>query len=123
MNFRDFAIETMLATWGNPNAPASQANGFTGSEHTSQPVTELAAPGASEYPVTCDEKCYDLASAFLEDHSHLFSHNNTEVLGGVIQKAIDEWIADANDNYDPTPYCSYHGSKKNCDCDPIADNE
>lgn len=26
-------------------------------------------------------------------------------------------------DYDPTPYCSYHGSKKNCDCGPIAENE
>jgi hypothetical protein len=53
------------------------------------------------YPVTCDEKCYDLASAFLEDHPGLHGHDEANELGGVIQKAIDEWIADAKDNLTP----------------------
>jgi hypothetical protein len=49
--FRDFATETLYAVWGNPNAPA-----LSGSEHTSQPATELAASDASELPKrgTCD---------------------------------------------------------------------
>lgn len=40
-----------------------------------------------------------------------------------VLQAVDEEIQDRDDNYDPTPYCSYHGSKKNCDCPPIAANE
>ena len=54
-----------------------------------------------KYPVTCDEGCYELASRFLEDHPGLFSHHNSNVLGGVIQKAIDGWIEDAKANYTP----------------------
>lgn len=54
-----------------------------------------------EYPVTCDEKCYDLASVFLEDHPELHSHETANHLGGVIQKAIDGWIEDAKANHTP----------------------
>jgi hypothetical protein len=51
MNFRDFAIETMLTVWGNPNASAQAV-----ADHTSQPATESVATGASELPKrsTCD---------------------------------------------------------------------
>lgn len=41
--FALFCADTFLPTFGNSNAPTQQ-----GSEHTSQPVTELAASGASE---------------------------------------------------------------------------
>lgn len=54
-----------------------------------------------KYKVTCDEKCYELASFFLEDHQGLRSHDHANQLGGVIQKAIDEWIADAVANHTP----------------------
>lgn len=47
--FRDFATDTVYAVWGNPNAPA-----LSGSEHTSQPATELAASDASELRSSCD---------------------------------------------------------------------
>lgn len=41
--FRDFAVETVYAVWGDPNASAQAVAG-----HTSQPATEPAATGASE---------------------------------------------------------------------------
>lgn len=55
------------------------------------------------YRVTCDEHCYDLASWWLEDDVYrgLFNHDNCNELGGVIQKAIDEWVADKKANYTP----------------------
>lgn len=55
----------------------------------------------TEYRVTCDPQCYELASAFLEDHPGFFTHRNADELGGVIQKAIDGWIADAKANHTP----------------------
>lgn len=58
-----------------------------------------------EHPVTCDERCYDLASWLLEAEpieQCLFSHANANELGGVLEKAAKEWIANAMNNYDPT---------------------
>lgn len=75
---------------------------------------------------TIDEKCYELASWWLEDASyrHLSSDDNAQALGSVIQRAIDDWIDDANENYDGAPYCNAgHKSAASCDCGPIADNE
>lgn len=54
----------------------------------------------TKYQVTYDVKCYDLASAFLEDETGLFNHKNSNELAGVIQSAIEDWIKAARDNYD-----------------------
>ena len=102
MNFRDFAIETMLATWGNPKAT----------------TTEL--PMAKTY----DSKSYELAEHFLQDETGLWTDENTDALAKVIQQAVEDEVERMRDNYDPTPYCSYgHKSAATCDCGPIADNE
>jgi hypothetical protein len=49
---------------------------------------------------TYDEKCYDLAASFLEDEPHLFTEQNNVALAAAIQSAIEDWIANARDNYD-----------------------
>lgn len=73
---------------------------------------------------TYDLACLDLAEGFLSDHPYLYTTANSEALAKVIQGAIDEWIESAEDNYDPTSYCSYgHKTKASCDCGPIASNE
>lgn len=73
---------------------------------------------------TYDTACYDLAAHFLEDHPHLNDSDRNHDLAAALQKLVDEFIADANANYDGAPYCSYgHKTKESCDCGPIADNE
>jgi hypothetical protein len=48
-----------------------------------------------------DPKCFDLADAFLEDHSHLWTKHRTDELAQIIQRAIDNYIAAEQDNYEP----------------------
>lgn len=49
---------------------------------------------------TYDEKVYDLASLFLEDAPDLFTMHHNHHLACAIQTAIEEYIADAQRNYD-----------------------
>ena len=44
--------------------------------------------------------CYDLAAEFLEDEPHLFNETNNVALAKAIQKAIEDWLKNARDNYD-----------------------
>ncbi len=48
-----------------------------------------------------DEKCEELADYFLEKTEHLFTQHHTHHLALAIQKAVDEYITQANDNYEP----------------------
>ncbi len=49
---------------------------------------------------TYDEKCYDLAAAFLEDEPGLFTEKNNVELAAAIQECIETWLTNARDNYD-----------------------
>ena len=51
--------------------------------------------------MTYDSKCYDLAAAVLEDELGLFTEKNNVALAREIQEAIEAWIMDARDNYEP----------------------
>jgi len=50
-----------------------------------------------------DEKCYELAEAFLSDTdtSRFNSEANCDKLAQAIQTAIEDFIATAKDNYEP----------------------
>jgi hypothetical protein len=48
-----------------------------------------------------DRKCWDLASSFLGDHPHLETVDRIDALARHIQTQIDNWIASANENYEP----------------------
>lgn len=48
-----------------------------------------------------DPKCFDLAGVFLEDHPHLSNARRVGELAQVIQRAIDDYIAYEQDNYEP----------------------
>lgn len=48
-----------------------------------------------------DPKCFDLAEIVLQDHSHLWDDRRTNELAQIIQRAIDEYIAAEQDNYEP----------------------
>lgn len=50
---------------------------------------------------TYDEKCYDLASVFLEDEPELFTMHHNHLLACAIQTAIEEYIEDAKRAYEP----------------------
>lgn len=42
---------------------------------------------------TYDSKCFDLAVLFLQDEPPLDTPGNRKMLGGVIQLAIEDWLA------------------------------
>lgn len=48
-----------------------------------------------------DTKCYDLAEAFLEDHSHLNTEANRHTLAQLIQTTIEDEISYMGRNYEP----------------------
>lgn len=48
-----------------------------------------------------DQKCFDLAEAFLEDQPHLATAKRTDELAQYIQNAIESFIEVENDNYEP----------------------
>jgi hypothetical protein len=50
-----------------------------------------------------DEKCYELAEAFLDDPDtqHINTESNREKLAQDIQDAIEQFIMTAKDNYEP----------------------
>ena len=52
---------------------------------------------------TYDEKCWDLANAFLDDEPHLQTADNFNELASLIQSTIEDFIADKNRNYDGAP--------------------
>lgn len=49
------------------------------------------------YPVTCRARYYEAASKILEDELNLFTHDNCNELGAL----IEQWIADAHENWEP----------------------
>lgn len=51
----------------------------------------------SLYPVTCRARYYDAASRILEDEPNLFTHDNADELGHVIEK----WIEETRENWEP----------------------
>lgn len=48
-----------------------------------------------------DPKCYDLASIFLGDEPHLLTEKRCSALAQIIQTAIEDFIREENDNYEP----------------------
>jgi hypothetical protein len=50
-----------------------------------------------------DQKCWDLASAFLDDHQHIHTTDNFNELADENQRTIDDFIADKLNNYDGAP--------------------
>lgn len=52
---------------------------------------------------TFDSRCYDLAETFLSDVGalHLHSEARCNALAAEIQHVIEDFIADANRNYEP----------------------
>lgn len=50
---------------------------------------------------TYDTKCYDLASAFLEDEPGLFTEAKNDELAALIQRTIEDQISFWRSNYEP----------------------
>jgi hypothetical protein len=59
--------------------------------------TQCLTVQSAEYPVTCRARYYDAASRILEDEPRLFTHDNVDELGHVIQK----WIEETRNNWEP----------------------
>lgn len=60
------------------------------------PAPVLQEP-AFPAPLACEDRYYEAASKILEDDDQLFSHANCNELGALIQ----QWIADARENWEP----------------------
>lgn len=58
---------------------------------------------------TFDSKCYDLASEFLEGEPGLFTDARCNELAALIQQTIEDFIADANRNYEPPDPPGFEG--------------
>lgn len=50
-----------------------------------------------------DQKCWDIANAFLDDEPHLHTTDNFNELASLVQTTIEDFIADKNRNYDGAP--------------------
>lgn len=94
--FRDFAAATLLPTFGNSNAPAP-----TGSEHTSQPATELAASDASELRIAVGDLAKDADAYF----AHFGGDEECERCHGTkLVTLYGTYMGDADDQ--PCPDCA-----------------
>lgn len=58
---------------------------------------------------TFDPKCYDLASAFLEDEPGLHTEARCNELAALIQQAIEDFITDERNNYEPPDPPGFEG--------------
>lgn len=65
-------------------------------EGSTQPAPGLQEP-AFPAPLACEDRYYEAASTILEDDDQLFSHDNCNELGALIQ----QWIEDARENWEP----------------------
>lgn len=59
--------------------------------------TQCLTTQVSEYPVTCRARYYDAASRILEEEGQIWTHDNADELGHVIQK----WIEETRNNWEP----------------------
>lgn len=55
------------------------------------------ADAGSLYPVTCRARYYEAASRILEEEGQIWTHDNADELGHVIQK----WIEETRNNWEP----------------------
>lgn len=68
-----------------------------GQEHAPQAGLGSVEAGSPRQQVTCRARYYDAASRILEDELPLFTHDNADELGHVIQK----WIEETRNNWEP----------------------
>lgn len=68
-----------------------------GQERPSTTADIGTADVSNLYPVTCAARYYDAASRILEDEPRMFTHDNADELGHVIQR----WIEETRNNWEP----------------------
>lgn len=83
------------------DSPTSAVTAHESQQAQRQKDVPTADPGTAGvgilYPVTCRARYYDAASRILEEEGQLFTHDNTNELGAL----IEQWINDARDNWEP----------------------
>lgn len=80
----------------DPQQPRNRES-FAPVEGSSPTAGIGTADAGSLYPVTCRARYYDAASNVLEDELHLFTHDNANELGAI----IEQWIERKRDNRVP----------------------
>jgi hypothetical protein len=85
----------------SPDGQHGRKSALCGAQHELSGEDSQAGSGTagagSFYPVTCRARYYDAASRILEDETNLFTHDNADELGHVIQK----WIEETRNNWEP----------------------
>jgi hypothetical protein len=97
--FERTAVSSAIPEKSGPQQPMSRCSDLV---EGLSPAADTGTAGVGVlYPVTCEERYYDAASALLEDtpegEPSLFTHDNCNELGALIQ----QWISDARDNWEP----------------------
>lgn len=98
--FRDHTLRAMdKLTSAIPRAAATgrHSQDETGPEGSSPHADTGTAGVGVLYPVACRARFYDAASRILEDELHMFSHENCNELGALIQ----QWIERKHNNWEP----------------------
>jgi hypothetical protein len=81
-----------------PRGPQQPMPGNPALVEGPSPTADARTAGVgSLYPVTCRARYYDAASTILEDELRLFTHDNANELGAV----IEQWIERKRANWEP----------------------
>lgn len=95
----DHSVCSRLAHVTGSESPTSAATACKSSSQGQKDVStdpRTAGVGAL-YPVTCRERYYEAASRILEEEGQIWTHDNADELGHVIQK----WIEETRNNWEP----------------------
>lgn len=90
----DHAMRPVSST--EPQQPRNRFS-FAPVEGSSPTAGIGTADAGIPYPVTCRARYYDAASRILQEEGQLFTHDNCNELGAL----IEQWINDARDNWEP----------------------
>jgi hypothetical protein len=92
-----YDIAKRSPTSSDPQSPRNRISSAPAGESDGATAGLGAAKASLPYPVTCRARYYDAASRILEDELQLFTHDNCNELGAL----IEQWINDARDNWEP----------------------
>jgi len=95
--FAQDQFKTSSPTPSDPQSPRNRISSAPAGESDGATAGLGAAKASLPSPVTCRARYYDAASRILEDELQLFTHENCNELGAL----IEQWINDARDNWEP----------------------
>lgn len=99
MNIEQIFSHTLRALDASPRTAATEPRPRVGiaQEGSSPRADARTASVSASYPVKCEPRFYDAASQLLENEPPLFTHDNCNELGAL----IEAWIHRARNNWEP----------------------